>query len=804
MGMGKSAIFDIYKKNMRNFAGFLTFLFLVNLGFMVLGRERVSAAFVPTLSVSVDKTEASANGKSMLTYTNGARSFDFRFQVRRNLKSGYVATLSTETDDTALVNEENGGSTKINSIDHEENINNFTENSWGYKIRDEANFSPIPGTSAPKTLISSSSYGRSDEEKNIQVGIRIGNNLDSGKYTNKLIFSVVSNSYEPKTIMAKGYDFNDRIADLDSHQEHYGSYRYKDFAHHIKRSDTAPDESIQAKDISADDSDYSILAWYNSADQTVYFYSAEQKIFLNKDCSSMFVRFKNLTNIDFMRDLDMTEVTNMSSMFSDMASIESLDLSYFNTKNVTDMNFMFSNSKKLSSINFSGFDTRNVVNMRGMFYGLSKISNLDISMFDTSRVTNMNNMFSNMSSLTSLNISNFNTHNVTDMSSMFYGINNITSLDLTSFDTSKVTNMVNMFSSMSQLSDLNISSFDTSQVTDMSQMFSSVSKINSLDLSHFDTSKVTSMRYMFNNMGNLVNLNIGSFDTRNVENMSGMFGSVSKITNLDFLHFDTSKVKDMSYIFNGMNGLTNLNISSFNTGNVTNMTGMFWSCSKITNLNLSHFDTSKVKWMNNMFQEMAALTELNVSSFNTENVISMSSMFRDVSNLPVLNLANFKTSNVTDMSSMFYNMSKITSLDLSSFDTSKVRDMSYMLRGMSNVLDLNVSSFNTRNVVYMGDMFSYTYNLTELDLSSFDTSNVQTIDSMFYINSSDISKDKLEKIYVSNDFNTAKITNYSNVFGNRKKLRGGNGSFLADPNTADLSWLRVDRSGVQGYFTRKP
>ena len=334
MGMGKSAIFDIYKKNMRNFAGFLTFLFLVNLGFMVLGRERVSAAFVPTLSVSVDKTEASANGKSMLTYTNGARSFDFRFQVRRNLKSGYVATLSTETDDTALVNEENGGSTKINSIDHEENINNFTENSWGYKIRDEANFSPIPGTSAPKTLISSSSYDRSDEEKNIQVGIRIGNNLDSGKYTNKLIFSVVSNSYEPKAIMAKGYDFNDRIADLDSHQERYGSYRYKDFAHHIKRSDTAPDESIQAKDISADDSDYSILAWYNSADQTVYFYSAEQKIFLNKDCSSMFVRFKNLTNIDFMRDLDMTEVTNMSSMFSDMASIESLDLSYFNTKNV--------------------------------------------------------------------------------------------------------------------------------------------------------------------------------------------------------------------------------------------------------------------------------------------------------------------------------------------------------------------------------------------------------------------------------------------------------------------------------------
>ena len=63
MGMGKSAIFYIYKKNMRNFAGFLAFLFLSNLGFIVYGGERVSAAFVPTLSVSVDNTDTSLNGR---------------------------------------------------------------------------------------------------------------------------------------------------------------------------------------------------------------------------------------------------------------------------------------------------------------------------------------------------------------------------------------------------------------------------------------------------------------------------------------------------------------------------------------------------------------------------------------------------------------------------------------------------------------------------------------------------------------------------------------------------------------------
>ena len=58
MGMEKSAIFDIYKKNMRNFAGFLAFLFLANLGFMILSRERVSAAYVPTLSASLQKNRS--------------------------------------------------------------------------------------------------------------------------------------------------------------------------------------------------------------------------------------------------------------------------------------------------------------------------------------------------------------------------------------------------------------------------------------------------------------------------------------------------------------------------------------------------------------------------------------------------------------------------------------------------------------------------------------------------------------------------------------------------------------------------
>ena len=74
---------------------------------------------------------------------------------------------------------------------------------------------------------------------------------------------------------------------------------------------------------------------------------------------------------------------------------------------------------------------------------------------------------------------------------------------------------------------------------------------------------------------------------------------------------------------------------------------------------------------------------------------------------------------------------------------------------------------------------------------------------IFYLEDKDMSKDKLETIYVNNDFNTDRPMVFSGMFKNRKKLRGGNGSYLADPSTANKTWLRVDRPGVKGYFTRK-
>ena len=541
----------------------------------------VFALYTPTLSASVDNAAASVNGNQVINSANKTTEIPLNLTVNTNNKTGYTATLNSETDETALVNIGSTSGAKINSISSAGLLGDFSNNTWGYKFGSSPNYAPIPALSTPAQILQTAGKTNGNESNQLSIGMKLSDNLESGRYTNKLIFSILTNNYNRIAIMTEGPDFNTKLKSLGAFE-------------HFKKSTVAPAASTNAKNIEDEASDYEIKLWFNPTDKTAYYYAEPEKVYLNEDSSRMF------------RDL-------------------------------------------------------------------SNLISLDVSNFDTSKVTNMEAMFAGMPSLTTLNLSNFDTSKVTRMNSMFEGVSRLTTLNLSNFDTSKVTNMEAMFGYMYGLTSLNISNFNTSQVTNMRDMFSNIRNLTSLSLTNFDTSKVTDMRAMF----------------------GYMYG--------------------------------------------------------LSSLNLSNFDTSQATDMNSMFAGMS---------------------------LTSLNLSNFDTSNVTDMGSMFYNMRNLTSLSLTNFDTSKVTDMS--------------------------DMFSNMFNLTTLDISNFDTSNVIDMGGMFSFRGVSAPSDRLEKIYVNNDFNTSKLTWFSNMFTNRKKLRGGNGSYLSNPATADKTWLRVDRPGVHGYFTRKP
>ena len=575
-------------------------IFVVGAGFcaaflgLSINTNKASALFVPTLSASVNQTNLQVNGNQVINSIDKTTEIPFSFRVKTNNRTGYTATLSSETENTALTNTTSTASAKINSISTNLSLNNFPNNTWGYKFWTSSNYAPIPALSSPAQILQTTGETNGAYTNLFNIGMKLADNLESGNYTNKLILSFVSNPYTMRVIMTEGPDFNAKLRDLETATNKI---------EHFKKSAVSPATSMNAVNIEDEESDYEIKLWLDPTDKTAYYYTESEKIYLNEDSSEMFYRSKSEQKL----------------------------------KNILDIN---------------------------------------LTSFDTSKVKDMHDMFCYMINLTSLNLSNF--------------------------DTSQVTNMAYMFNGMYNLTNLELSNFDTSKVAYMGYMFSGMSKLTSLNLSSFDTSKVTDMRAMFNNMSNLTSLNLFNFNTSNVTRMYSMFSGMSNLTALDLSNFDTSKVTDMRAMFAGLPNLATLNLSSFDTSNVTDMSGMFY----------------------------------------------------EASNLSVLNLSNFNTPKVTNMEAMFYNMVSLTSLDLSGFNTPEVTNMSNMF-SLSDVYKPN---------------------------------------------------DKLEKIYVNNDFNTSKLINYSEMFKNRKKLRGGAGSFLADPSTANKTWLRIDNPahGRPGYFTRKP
>lgn len=285
-------------------------------------------------------------------------------------------------------------------------------------------------------------------------------------------------------------------------------------------------------------------------------------------------------------------------------------------------------------------------------------------------------------------------------------------------------------------------------------------------------------------------------------NCQGMFMRFDKMKELDLRSFDSSLVNSMHTMFYEMRELDSINLSNFDTSNVKNMYAMFDADMSLEKLDVSSFQTDKVTDMKFMFFEMRKLKELDLSNFNTSMVTDMCGMFANAYLLEELDLSNFDTRNVTDMSNMFEKNKNMKKIKISSFDTSKVTDMSLMFSEMSNIVSLDVSNFDTRSVTDMSYMFYGMKALVSLDISNFNTGNVRNMNAMFCADTSDRT-DNLEVIYVNNDFDTSKLLYGYSAFHGRNKLRGGNGSYLTNPNTADFTWFRVDRPGVQGYFTRK-
>jgi len=506
------------------------FLALISFSNFIFARN-TSALFVPTLSASVDQANLQVNGNQVINSTDKTTEIPFNFTVNTNNRTGYTATLSAETENTALTNSSSTTGAKIDSISSAELLGGFSNNTWGYKFGSSMNYAPIPALSTPSQILQTTGKTNGNESNQLSIGVKLADNLESGNYTNKLILSFVSNPYQMRAMMTNGPDFNTRVGNLDPNPAYYSgpdSMLTKPSIKGFKRSTVAPANSVSTINIEDPDlSDYEIKSWYNAADQTVYYYAPVSTTYLNPNAQRMFQWFTKIESLDFS-NIDTSEAKTMHAMFYWMQNLKTINFANFNTSEVTDMTAMFGDTFSLTELNLSNFDTSKVTGMSYMFHG-TNVQKLDLSSFNTSNVANMYSMFEAASRLNEINFGdNFNTEKVTNMGRMFTNTPVLVGLNLSKFNTKNVTNMAHMFGGMNAIENLSLTSFDTSNVTTMNGMFSSMLSLKILDISTFNTQNVTDMGYIFaiNNYesDNLTTIYASDrFTTNNVVASQGIF-----------------------------------------------------------------------------------------------------------------------------------------------------------------------------------------------------------------------------------------------------------------------------------------
>ena len=169
-------------------------IFVIGAGFcaaflgLSINTNEASALFTPTLSVSIDNTAVSVNGNSVINSTDKTTEIPLNLTVNTNNKTGYTATLNSETNETALVNNDSAANAKINSISANLSLNNLPNNTWGYKFGVSSNYAPIPAFSTPAQILQTTGKTNGDDTNSIKIGMKLSDNLESGRYTNKLIF----------------------------------------------------------------------------------------------------------------------------------------------------------------------------------------------------------------------------------------------------------------------------------------------------------------------------------------------------------------------------------------------------------------------------------------------------------------------------------------------------------------------------------------------------------------------------------------------------------------------------------------
>ena len=472
-----------------------------------------------------------------------------------------------------------------------------------------------------------------------------------------------------------------------------------------------------------------------------------------KDTDELILHKGSKLEIHFTTPLPSLEKFFDAEIDDNMKSAISIDLSYFDMSLVTNMNSLFSHCVSLKSINFPE-DIKLKGQMIQIFYECNSLESIDLSSFDTSSVTDMHGLFYNCNSLKVLDLSNFNTGSTINMAEMFYGCTSLKMLDISSFNMKKVKENNNMFEGIKNLLYLNLYEVQNSYLNITNSV---LNKINDMKVCQKDelitNEKTTKKCCLFdeqknecisdnyitiyfkegctyesgfneNNKRNDIKYVIdGSKSNKKyseskivikpghkleiyyetpINTLENYFSinydpNVDKIEKIDFSNFDSSLVTDMSSMLLGCSSLKSVELSNFDTSSAIKMNFMFFGCKSLKIIDLSNFKTPLVTNMNYMFYGCSSLKSLTMTQLDTSSVINMNSMFSGCSSLKSLDLSSFKTSLVTNMNHMFYDLSSLESLIIANFDMINVKYADNIFGGLNKLKYIDLYNVQNEN-----------------------------------------------------------------------------------------------------------
>ena len=327
---------------------------------LCLCQNKAEALYISSLSASIDSSKTiEVDANEMTNEHDGFFKFEINGTYNGHVKNGFYATISTVGEEQALVPTRPQNPTKINPLPDQREFSEFENNMWGYKLRDNAKYSPIPKKSAREKFIESEHESTGDYT--LDVGMRIGRNLSDDVYSNKIVVSFVANP------------FGNAKEDDNSFYVMRNLSGGAENINYIKRSSTPPaDGTLNVRNLESHDSQYEILMWYDSASKTLYYFTEGEKIELTQYCNQMFSGMSNLRELD-LSNFDTSRVTSFYQMFMGASSLKKLDLSGFKTSKIKVMVEMFKNMVSLEEVDLSNFDMSKVEQIGEMFDGDVKL-----------------------------------------------------------------------------------------------------------------------------------------------------------------------------------------------------------------------------------------------------------------------------------------------------------------------------------------------------------------------------------------------------------------------------------------------